>query len=118
MVTCYHQHIKLRIASTYFSTSQLQKLAAFVNRGGGLLMLGGHNSFGPGGFGGTKLAEVLPVKMGSRAMPQEFTPFLPQLTASGLGHPIFEGITDYFFGPNNRKPDPKLPLLPGVCWAA
>ena len=99
---------------TYFSNSQLQKLADFVNRGGGLLMLGGHNSFGPGGFGGTKLEEVLPVKMGGRAMPQEFTPFLPQLTAAGEAHPIFEGITNYFFGPGNRRPDPKLPPLPDL----
>ena len=100
--------------STYFSNSQLQKLAAFVNRGGGLLMLGGHNSFGPGGFGGTKLEEVLPVTMGGRGMPQEFTPFLPQLTAGGVSHPIFDGIADYFSGPNNRKPDPKLLPLPDL----
>jgi uncharacterized membrane protein len=97
---------------TYFSSGQLQKLADFVNRGGGLMMLGGHNSFGPGGFGGTKLEEVLPVTMGGRAMPQEFTAFLPQLTAAGEAHPIFEGITDYFAGPGNRKPDPKLLPLP------
>lgn len=97
---------------TYFSSGQLQKLADFVNRGGGLMMLGGHNSFGPGGFGGTKLEEVLPVTMGGRAMPQEFTAFLPQLTAAGESHPIFEGITDYFAGPSNRKPDPKLLSLP------
>jgi uncharacterized membrane protein len=99
---------------TYFSNGQLQKLADFVNRGGGLMMLGGHNSFGPGGFQGTKLEEVLPVTVGGRSMPQEFTAFLPQLTAAGVAHPIFDGITDYFSGPNNRKPDPKLLPLPDL----
>ena len=91
--------------STYFTHSQIDKLVAFVNRGGGLLMIGGHNSFGPGGFGATRLQEVIPVEMGGRAMPQEFTPFLPQLTAEGEGHSIFEGIKDYFPGTHNRKPD-------------
>lgn len=99
--------------STYFTQGQLGKLVAFVNRGGGLLMIGGQHSFGPGGYGNSnRLQEVLPVDVGGRAMRQETTPFLPQLTAEGLKHPIFEGIKGYFWGPGKSEPDKDLVLLP------
>ena len=39
-------------------------LAAEVEKGRGLMMLGGYHSFGPGGYGSTPLADVLPVAMG------------------------------------------------------
>jgi uncharacterized membrane protein len=45
-----------------FTGDQLKMIAEFVDRrGGGLLMLGGARSFGEGGYGGTSVAEVLPV---------------------------------------------------------
>ncbi len=45
-----------------FTGDQLQMIADFVDkRGGGLLMLGGPRSFGEGGYGGTPVAEVLPL---------------------------------------------------------
>ena len=45
-----------------FSGDQLQMIADFVDRrGGGLLMIGGARSFGEGGFGGTPVADVLPL---------------------------------------------------------
>jgi len=45
-----------------FSGEQLQMIADFVDRrGGGLLMLGGARSFGEGGYGGTPVADVLPL---------------------------------------------------------
>jgi len=92
--------------------SHLSRLRGFVNDGGGLLMIGGHNTFGPGGYEDTDLAAALPVTLGSRAQAQETTPFLPQLTAQGEAHPIFAGITGYFSGPGGRKPDPALQKLP------
>ena len=96
---------------TFWSSDQLARLRRFVNDGGGLAMLGGHNSFGPGGYAGTDLEAVLPVLLGNRSQPQESTPFLPQLTSAGEAHPIFEGIADYFPGPGNRKPKEGLPGL-------
>jgi uncharacterized membrane protein len=45
-------------------TENLQQLASAVERGKGLLVLGGLHSFGPGGYRGTPLDEVLPVVMG------------------------------------------------------
>jgi len=97
---------------TFWTNRQIDQLAVWVTNGGGLLMIGGANSFGPGGYGGTKLEDVLPVTMGSRNMRQENTQFIPQLTSAGQTHPIFEGIAGFFRGPNNSPPDPTLPPLP------
>ena len=96
---------------TFMSSAQMSQLRKFVNNGGALLMLGGHNSFGPGGYTGTDVEAVLPVTCGQRSQPQETTPFIPQLTAAGEAHPIFEGSRKFFFGPGGRKPDGQLPKL-------
>ena len=53
-----------------FTGDQLQMIADFVDRrGGGLLMIGGARSFGEGGFGGTPVADALPLAIdpGTRA---------------------------------------------------
>jgi len=97
---------------TFLSKAQMARIRKFVNDGGAILMLGGHNSFGPGGYAGTDIEAVLPVAVGARAQPQETTPFVPQLTAPGEAHPIFEGLRDFFSGPGGRKPSAKLPKLP------
>jgi uncharacterized membrane protein len=53
------------IEASYFTGDQLRMLADFVSeRGGGLLALGGRRALGEGGFGGTPVAEVLPVDLG------------------------------------------------------
>jgi uncharacterized membrane protein len=39
-------------------------LAEAIGQGKGFMMLGGYHSFGPGGYRDTKLADVLPVRMG------------------------------------------------------
>lgn len=47
-----------------FSESTLQRLAAYVHdRGGGLIMVGGPESFGPGGWRDTPVEAALPVTM-------------------------------------------------------
>jgi len=100
---------------TFLTREQMARIRKFVNDGGALLMLGGHNSFGPGGFAGTDIEAVLPVTVGTRAQPQETTPFVPQLTAPGEAHPIFEGLGEFFSGPGGRKATAKtkLPQLLG-----
>ncbi len=47
--------------STAFEGDELKDLAEAVNRGSGLMMLGGFQSFGPGGYASTPLVSVLPV---------------------------------------------------------
>jgi uncharacterized membrane protein len=41
-----------------------EALAEFVARGGGLMVLGGYHSYGPGGYRGLPIADVLPLEIG------------------------------------------------------
>ena len=55
-----------------FTGDQLQMIADFVDRrGGGLLMLGGARSFGEGGYGGTPVADALPLTIDPRTRASE-----------------------------------------------
>lgn len=63
-----------------FSGDQLQMIADFVDRrGGGLLMLGGPRSFAEGGYGGTPVADALPLLIDPRTRASEPAP-LARLT--------------------------------------
>jgi uncharacterized membrane protein len=73
-----------------FSGEQLQMIADFVDRrGGGLLMMGGARSFGEGGYGGTPVADVLPLVIDPRTRASDPAP-LARLkaapTAAGRRH--------------------------------
>ena len=82
------------VEAASFTPEQLRMLADFVNRrGGGLLMLGGRRSFGEGGYGGTPVADVLPVvleaaqdKGADRLLPAVELSVRP--TRAGAVHPI------------------------------
>ncbi len=89
----------------YWSANQLAMLETFVDEGGGLMMLGGHNALGPGGYGATPLSDVMPVILGPRTIGQVNEPFDLQLTAAGNAHPIFTGLAGQFITPN---PMPEL----------
>jgi uncharacterized membrane protein len=55
------------VEAAAFSGDQLQMIADFVDRrGGGLLMLGGARSFAEGGYGGTPVADALPLLIDPR----------------------------------------------------
>jgi uncharacterized membrane protein len=59
-----------------FTGDQLQMIADFVDkRGGGLLMLGGPRSFGEGGYGGTPVADVLPLAIDPKTRASETQTF-------------------------------------------
>ena len=59
-----------------FSGDQLQMIADFVDkRGGGLMMLGGPRSFGEGGYGGTPVADALPLAIPPNVRASEPTLF-------------------------------------------
>ncbi len=52
------------VAATHFSEGQLAALATYTrDLGGGLVMIGGPEGFGPGGYWRTPVEEVLPVAM-------------------------------------------------------
>src|SRR5207344_2824989 len=52
------------VEASAFTAEQQRMLEDFVDvRGGGLLVLGGGNSFNEGGWGGTPLSDALPITM-------------------------------------------------------
>jgi uncharacterized membrane protein len=96
-----------------WGSGQLDRVAARVREGAGLLMLGGYHSFGPGGYGGTALEPILPVVPGPRDIGQRAEPFLPVLTPDGANHPIFAGIAPFFPTPGAPAKETGLPPLDG-----
>jgi uncharacterized membrane protein len=60
-----------------FSGDQLQMIAEFVERrGGGLVMLGGARSFGEGGYGGTPVADALPLLIDPKTRASDPAPLM------------------------------------------
>ncbi|MGQ0634577.1 MAG: glutamine amidotransferase [Planctomycetaceae bacterium] len=59
----YDVYIIGSVPARAFGRQHLEQIARAVENGAGLLMTGGTLSFGPGGYAGTPLAEVLPVEM-------------------------------------------------------
>lgn len=59
------------VEASFFSIDQIRMLSDFVSqRGGGLLMLGSDQSFAEGGYGGTAVAEALPVALDDEDAPK------------------------------------------------
>ena len=78
------------VEAAAFTPEQLRMIADFVSkRGGGLLMLGGRRAFAEGGWGGTPVAEVLPVVIepGTRPPPY-FSELAVHPTRAGAVFPI------------------------------
>ena len=59
----YDAYIIGDVPADVFGPRVLRKLAAAVDDGAGLLMIGGYNNFGPGGYAGTSISELMPVEM-------------------------------------------------------
>lgn len=57
--------------ATVMTPGQIQKIATNVERGSGLLMLGGRLSFGAGSWNNTPVSNVLPVEIPANAVPNE-----------------------------------------------
>jgi hypothetical protein len=97
------------IDSSYIKPQQQQMIVDRVRNGGGLVMLGGYHSLGPGGYAGTPVGETLPVQLGSRDVGQNTQPFLPLLTPEGVHHPVFANIAGFFPTRAGRTPRPGRP---------
>jgi len=79
------------VPHTFFTPEQLATIAALVEQGGSVLLLGGKSSFGTEGFAGTPLARVLPVEL--RRLPSYLERrFRVELTPEGRAHPAFQGV--------------------------
>ncbi|MFV1988148.1 MAG: hypothetical protein ACC682_12765 [Gemmatimonadota bacterium] len=75
------------VEASFFTHDQLQMIADFVGqRGGGLLVLGGHLALAEGGYAGTPLADALPVVL-EQPRGAALAEILPELTPAGRQHP-------------------------------
>jgi uncharacterized membrane protein len=86
----------------------LPNIQRYVRSGGGLVMVGGNNSFVAGGYAGTPLADVLPIDLdGSRgAASADTMAFVPKWTAEGLAAPLLDPLRNVL--------GDQLPSMPGA----
>jgi uncharacterized membrane protein len=94
-------------AQPYGLERHLPALARYVRTGGGLIMVGGPNSFVAGGYAGTPLGEVLPVALDGSpgATAADTAPFIPNWTEQGKSAPVL--------GPLRSVLADELPSMPG-----
>ncbi len=95
-------------AQPYGLEKYLENIRGYVRRGGGLIMVGGENSFVAGGYAGTPLADVLPVALdgSSAASSADRSPFAPEWTPEGIASPLLS--------PLRAVVGDELPQMPGA----
>ncbi|MBK9259266.1 MAG: hypothetical protein IPM54_05460 [Polyangiaceae bacterium] len=77
-------------ADPYGLSKHLKSLARYVDKGGGLIMVGGPEAFVPGNYASTPLASVLPVALDGapKAEGVDMASFVPRLTDAGRVAPV------------------------------
>ncbi|MBX3188350.1 MAG: hypothetical protein KF819_15135 [Labilithrix sp.] len=95
-------------AQPYGLERHLPQLARYVRAGGGLIMVGGQNSFVAGGYASTPLADVLPVTLdgSSGATAADVASIVPAWTDDGRGAPLLAPLRDIV--------GEELPQMPGT----
>jgi uncharacterized membrane protein len=95
-------------AQPYGLGKYLDNIRSYVRHGGGLVMVGGTNSFVAGGYAGTPLADVLPVELdgSATATSADTAPFQPEWTPEGLAAPLL--------APLRGVVGDELPTMPGA----
>ena len=80
-------------AQPYGLAKHLKSLARYVDKGGGLIMVGGPDAFVPGHYAGTPLADVLPVALPvEEADGVDLGSFVPRLTEAGRSAPALRPL--------------------------
>lgn len=90
----------------YLHRAYLQRIEQFVRKGGAFMILGGDLSFGKGGYLGTAVESILPLKLNLGQI--DTKPFRPGLTAAGKHHPITQLLADPKANREMWKNFPKL----------
>ena len=95
-------------AQPYGLERHLPQLARYVKAGGGLIMVGGQNSFVAGGYASTPLAEVLPVTLDGSpgATAADVANVTPSWTDDGRAAPLLSPLHDIV--------GEELPQMPGA----
>ena len=99
--------------ASFLNLQQQRDLQTAVRDGTGLLMIGGQNSFAPGGWGNTAMMDLLPVSLARVDPAQINAPFVPKLTAEGVNHSIFANLAGYFISPEGKASATQMPQLSG-----
>ncbi len=94
-------------AQPYGLERHLPQLARYVRSGGGLIMVGGQNSFVAGGYANTPLADVLPTKLDGSpgATAADVANVVPSWTDDGRAAPLLSPVHDIV--------GEELPTMPG-----
>jgi len=94
-------------AQPYGLERHLPQLARYVRAGGGLIMVGGQNSFVAGGYANTPLADVLPVAIDGSpgATAADVAAVVPAWTDDGRAAPLLAPLRDVV--------GEELPSMPG-----
>ncbi len=101
------------VEASYFAANEIDSLRSWViDSGGGLVLTGGYDGFGPKGFGRTDLSGILPAEFSAAASPQIEQPFAFKLTDAGREHPIFHLTGDPM---RDTAFYQSLPQLLGCC---
>lgn len=72
----------------------LDNVRRYVEEGGAFVMVGGDRSFQLGRYGGTPIAELLPVELGTGKETPDLRAFQPVLTPEGGRHPVTRLVSD------------------------
>ena len=108
----FHAVILGDIEAANFTAEQLDLLERFVReRGGGLVMLGGVNSFGLGKYALTPLAKLLPIEISPADGQYSDERYNAKLMAEGLKHPVMQLVNN---PQNNKLLWEKMPPLVGI----
>jgi uncharacterized membrane protein len=84
----YHAVVLDDVEAGFFTHEQMSLIQQFVSqRGGGFLMLGGHNGFAAGGFQRTPIGELLPVYLDRGEAGEEAESYKLLLTREGWLQP-------------------------------
>lgn len=83
-------------AQPYGLERHLPAIARYAKAGGGVVMVGGPNSFVAGGYAGTPLAGVLPTALDASpgATAADPAAFVPEWTAAGLAAPLLAPLRE------------------------
>ncbi len=95
-------------AAPYGLTKHLPHLARYVDKGGGLIMVGGPDSFIGGNYAGTAIAAAMPVDLDAdtRAEAADPAAFVPVFTEAGRAAPVL--------APLRALLGDELPEMPGA----
>jgi uncharacterized membrane protein len=93
-------------AVRYKLDQYLPRLANYVKKGGGLIMVGGPSSFSGGNYAGTPIDAVLPVEQPRTDEAFDSQQFVPRVTAAGRSAPVTRKLRSLL--------DDQLPPLAGA----